>query len=437
MRRALVTAALACVVGAVALALGAGPHTAVVTLGLLLAVSAAALVAAGQARRVRARIGPLRRQLAVAVGIAVGAILAAVWVASYVMFISGEDALLVSVMAAVIAVVGLSIARLLTDPVVADIERLRERLRAVGAGDRHGDVVTSANDELADLAAAANMMIEQLGEEEAGREAAEDARRRLVIAASHDLRTPLAALRVLTEAIEDGIATGATRARYLREMRTHVAVLTSLIDDLFELSRAQAGQLVFSREPVQIGELVSETVGAMRAAGELRGVSLKAEPQTGRAAGAVLSAPASPEQIRRVLLNLLDNAIRHTPPGGSVIARAARSNGRVEVEVVDDGCGIAPEEREHVFEAFFRGGGNSARAGDGAGLGLAIAREIVSAHGGAIWLGPAQRGTRVCFSLPAAERETRHARSLQGQVAARGHVLVGAIGQRDDAHRAG
>ena len=127
----------ACVVGRlVALALGSGLHTAVVTFGLLLGVSAAALVAAAQARRVRAWIGPLRRQLALAVGIAVGAILAAVWVAAYVMFISGEDALLVSVMAAVIAVVGLSIARLLTEPVVSDIERLRERLRAVGAGDR-------------------------------------------------------------------------------------------------------------------------------------------------------------------------------------------------------------------------------------------------------------------------------------------------------------
>jgi signal transduction histidine kinase len=410
MKRALVTSVSACIVGAVALALGARLHTAVVTFGLLLGVSAAALLAAAQARRMRAWIGPLRRQLAVAVGIAVGAILAAVWVAAYVMFISGEDALLVSVMAAVIAVAGLSIARLLTEPVVGDIERLRERLRAVGAGDRSGEVAAGGNDELAELAIAANTMIEQLREEEAGREAAEDARRRLVIAASHDLRTPLAALRVLTEAIEDGIATGATRARYLREMRTHVAVLTSLIDDLFELSRAQAGEPALNREPVEIGELVSETVAAMRAAGDNCGVSLRAEPQAGRAAGAVLTARASPEQIRRVLLNLLDNAIRHTPSGGSVVARTARRDGRVEVEVADDGRGIAGDEREHVFEAFFRGGGNGARAGRGAGLGLAIAREIVSAHGGEIWLAPAQRGTRVCFSLPAAEQPAGLAR---------------------------
>jgi signal transduction histidine kinase len=102
-----------------------------------------------------------------------------------------------------------------------------------------------------------------------------------------------------------------------------------------------------------------------------------------------------------VLLNLIDNAIAHTPPGGTIVVCAISTDGRVEVEVADDGTGIAEAEREHVFEAFYRGGDDAARSRDGAGLGLSIARAIVQAHGGAIWLEPAERGARVRFSLPA------------------------------------
>ncbi|MDQ6810427.1 MAG: HAMP domain-containing histidine kinase, partial [Actinomycetota bacterium] len=285
MRRALASSALACAVGAIVVALTTGTHAALETLGLLLAVSAAALVAALQSRRARRRVGSITRQLALAVGIAVSAILAAVWVAAGVMFISSEDALLVSVMAAVIAVVGVCVARLLTDPMVQDIERLRDRLRAVGVGDRRTNLLTGGNDELADLAAEANAMIGRLAEEEAGRTAAEDARRRLIIAVSHDLRTPLASLRLLAGAIEDRVATGATRTRYLREMQTNVTVLSALVDDLFDLSRLQAGEIPLTTGPMELGELVSETVAAMRAAGEERGVKLRAEPAAGRAPG--------------------------------------------------------------------------------------------------------------------------------------------------------
>ena len=112
------------------------------------------------------------------------------------MFISGEDALLVSVMASVVAVVGLQVAALLTAPMVDDITRLRDRLRGVGVGDRRADLATESNDELAELATEANAMIIRLAEEEHGRTSAEDARRRLIVAVSHDLRTPLTSLRL-------------------------------------------------------------------------------------------------------------------------------------------------------------------------------------------------------------------------------------------------
>ncbi len=401
MRRALAMSMLACAIGASIVGGLSGLHAALVTLGLLLAVSVTALVAALGIRHSRARAGSLSRQLALAVGIPLGAILLAVWVAATVMFISSHDARLVSVMAAVIAVVGVCVASVLTDPLVADIETLRDRLRAVGAGDRSTDLALGGNDELADLALAVNAMIEQLASEEACRASAVQARERLIIAVSHDLRTPIASLRVLTEAIQDGIATGATRTRYLREMQTHVAILSALIDDLFELSRVQAGEINLKTEPVEIGELASETVAAMLATGEERGVTLGAEPGAGHAPGVTLTARADPDQIRRVLLNLLDNAIRHTPRGGEVRVHTRRVGAKVELEVADNGSGIHAQDSEHVFEAFYRGGEHTSRSDDGTGLGLAIARAIVNTHGGEIWLAPAQSGTRVCFTLPA------------------------------------
>jgi signal transduction histidine kinase len=405
MRRALGVTVVACALGAGIVAVAVDLSGALLTLELLLAVSVGALAASFAARRARRRLGSLNRQLALAVGIAIGAILAAVGVAAAVMFISNEDALLVSVMAGVIAAVGVCVARMLTEPMVNDIERLRDRLRAVGEGERRTDLLTRGSDELSELAAATNAMIERLSREEAGRAAAEQARQRLMMAVSHDLRTPIASLRVLTEAVEDHIATGATRTRYLREMHTHVAVLSALVDDLFDLSRTEAGEIVLASQPLEIGELVSETVAAMRTVGEEHGVRLQSDPPAGRAPGAALVADVDPEKIRRVVFNLLENAIRHTQSGGSVTARSSRRGDKIEVEVADEGTGVAAEDREHLFEPFYRGGEHAARSGDGSGLGLAIAHAIVNAHGGEIWLAPSPRGTRMCFTLPALAEE--------------------------------
>jgi signal transduction histidine kinase len=235
----------------------------------------------------------------------------------------------------------------------------------------------------------------RLSMEERSRREVEEARRALVAAASHDLRTPLASLRLLVDAIEDGVATGETRDRYLAEIRTHVGALSDLVDDLFELSRIEAGDISWSLRQVELGELIGETVAAMRAPAEERGVRLAAElPPQG------VSAEADAEKVQRVLFNLIQNAIRHTPADGSVTVRARPQGGDVEVEVADDGEGIPPGDGERVFEAFYRG--DASRGDDGAGLGLAISRAIVEAHGGRIWLEDAMPGTRVRFTLPAA-----------------------------------
>jgi signal transduction histidine kinase len=244
-------------------------------------------------------------------------------------------------------------------------------------------------------AALAAALAVRLSMEERARHEIEEARRALVAAASHDLRTPLASLRLLVDAIEDGVATGETRDRYLAEIRTHVGVLSDLIDDLFELSRIEAGDISWSLRQVELGDLIGETVAAMRAPAEQRGVHLAAELPPGR-----VLAEADAEKVQRVLFNLIQNAIRHTPADGSVTVRARPHGGDVEVEVADDGEGIPEGAGERVFEAFYRG--DESRGEDGAGLGLAISRAIVEAHGGRIWLEDGMPGTRVRFTLPAA-----------------------------------
>jgi signal transduction histidine kinase len=236
-------------------------------------------------------------------------------------------------------------------------------------------------------------MIEQLREEERRRDAADSARRNLVAAISHDLRTPMAALRLMVEAIEDDLVDEDTLRRYLRRMRTHVAALGSMVDDLFELSRLEAGDLQWSIGRVELAGLVDETVAAMQVEAEAKGVSVAAEPLP------PLQARADPEKLQRVLFNLIRNAIRHTPADGSVTVRAETTGDWVEIEVADTGEGIPPRDRERIFDPFVRG--EEARSQGGAGLGLAISRAIVEAHQGRIWLDDSEVGTRIRFVIPA------------------------------------
>jgi signal transduction histidine kinase len=244
-------------------------------------------------------------------------------------------------------------------------------------------------------AALAAALAVRLAMEERSRREIEEARRQLVAAASHDLRTPLASLRLLVESIDDGVATGETRDRYLKEIRTHVGVLSDLIDDLFELSRIEAGDISWTMRQVELHDLIGDTVAAMRAPAGERGVNLAADLPSGE-----LVANANAEKVQRVLFNLIQNAIRHTPADGSVTVRARPAGGGVEVEVADSGEGVPSGDSERVFEAFYRG--DAARGEDGAGLGLAISRAIVEAHGGKIWLEDGAPGTRVHFTLKSA-----------------------------------
>jgi signal transduction histidine kinase len=322
-----------------------GLRDGLLTFALLTALGTPALVLAHVARSRRRALGSPRRQLALGIAIAVGQLVVAVGAGVALMFVSAHDALVVSAVTAFAVVIAVRAVQLMGGGVVDDAEGMR---------------------------------------------------RDLIAAVSHDLRTPITSLRLLTEAIADDVVDEQTRRSYLAQMSTHIEALSALIDDLFELSRLEAGEIAWSLEQVRLDELVGDTVDAMRVQAQARQVEVRAELPA-----ELRTAQGDPEKLQRVLFNLIQNAIRHTPADGSVVVRAESAGDAVEIEVADTGDGIDADDRDRVFEPFFRGGSQAARPRNGAGLGLAISRAIVEAHGGRIWLEEAPAGTRVRFSLPA------------------------------------
>jgi signal transduction histidine kinase len=370
-----------------------GAHVGLVTAALVTALAAVSLAAAHRLAR-GSLSRPLRVRFDLVVGTAVGVILLGVLAAAELTFVSNHDALVVSAMALGAALVALRAAHVVSAGVVHEVRTVRDALESVGQGERTVRVSAGAAAELRELADAVKQMTGQLAEEERRRDGADAARRNLVAAISHDLRTPLAALRLMLAAIEDGVVDDRTRARYTATMHTHVSALGSMVDDLFELSRLEAGDLDWSIRQVELPELVDEAVAAMRVEADAKGVAVATEirplPRPAR---------ADAERLQRVLFNLIQNAIRHTPADESVTVRAEQAGEWVEIEVADTGSGIPLEDRERLFEPFVRG--IAAEDGDGrAGLGLALCRAIVEAHGGRIWLANGEAGTRVRFVIP-------------------------------------
>jgi signal transduction histidine kinase len=370
-----------------------GADAGLVTAALVAGLSAVGLAAAHWVAGQRNRRA-LQLRFDIVAGTAVGVILAAVLLGAELMFVSNHDALVVSAIALAAALVALRVARVASAGVVREVGELRDALAAVGEGERDARVEADAALELSELAGAVTRMTEQLAEEERRRDASDAARRNLVASISHDLRTPLAALRLMLAAIEDGVVEDSTRDRYLATMHTHVEALGSMVDDLFELSRLEAGDLDWSIRQVELPELLDETVAAMRAEADAKGVAVAADLQP-----LPRPARADPERLQRVLFNLIQNAIRHTPTDGSVTVRAESAGEWVEIEVSDTGAGIPPEDRERLFEPFVRGD-TGGEQDNGAGLGLALCRAIVEAHGGRIWLADSDVGTRVRFVIP-------------------------------------
>jgi signal transduction histidine kinase len=361
--------------------------------GLAVVWLAGAHLAVGGAQR-----GSLARQFAAGSVAAVALVLVSVVAGMETMFVSRHDARVLLVLLGFSLVVSMRIARLLAASAAGHLARLGRGLEKLASRAEAEPIAETGPAELAAVAASANAMARDLRAAETDAAAADRARRDLVAAASHDLRTPLAALSLLVDAIADGVVTRPEEvAEYHARMRVHLRHLARLVDDLFELARLEAGDLRFERVPVAVPEFVGETVEAFRPRAEARALTLAEEVEA-----TVPPVAASPERLQRVLFNLLENAVQHTPAGGEVRLSARTDDGGVAFEVADSGTGISARDAARVFDRFYRGGDDASRPPGGSGLGLAIARAIVEAHGGMIWVAnPGEPGARVRFTVPA------------------------------------
>jgi signal transduction histidine kinase len=326
------------------------------------------------------------RLIAVAV-LAAGIPLAVLLLSGAVMLKMREDFLFVAIAAASSAV-GLAAALLVARSVTPSIDRLRAASAELAAGELGARAPEGGPAELAELGAAFNDMASRL-------EDLFDARRELIVWASHDLRTPLASLQAMLEALEDGLG---EPERYLVSMREQVEVLGRLVDDLFELAKIDAGALTLELREAALTGVVESCLRGLEVEAERRSVRLEA-----RVDGEVPPVLCAPEQVERVLVNLVSNALRHTPSDGSVAVRLEPGSADVRVSVEDTGEGLAPEALRRMFDRFWRADEARTTGRGGAGLGLAISRALVEAQGGRIWAeNRPGGGARVSFTLPRA-----------------------------------
>jgi two-component system sensor histidine kinase BaeS len=292
----------------------------------------------------------------------------AVFLAAQTMFLSVHDRNLV--LAALVLGVGLGSALAIAfgRQAGADLQRVSEAASRLARGELGARSGVVRRDEVGRLADAFDEMADQLN-------ASEEERAVFLASVGHDLRTPLASLRASIEAVEDGVVEADDRM--LAGMGRDVAHLSRLVEDLFLFARTEAGTVELRPEPTDLAEVADETAEVFAALAQQRGIRIETigtEP---------VPIDADPWAMGRVLRNLVDNAIRHSPDGG-VVRIEVGSGERAVVRVIDEGSGFSAEMRQTAFERFRRGDTARTRDGSGAGLGLAIARGLVEAQGGEI-----------------------------------------------------
>lgn len=291
--------------------------------------------------------------------------------------------------AAAAAVLALVLTVVLSRRILRPIEALTAAARAMERGDLAQRVPVKSSDEVRELAVAFNSMAASLARNE-------DLRKNMVTDVAHELRTPLSNIRGYLEAMRDGVL--APDAKTLDSAHEEAIHLSRLVDDLQELALAEAGQLRLDRSATDLADVADRAARALGPQASAKGIGLSAEIPEG-----LPPVDIDPGRIGQVLQNLLSNALAHTPGGGSVTVGARRAAGQLEVWVSDTGSGIPSEQLQSIFERFYRVDPSRARSTGGSGIGLAISRQMVEAHGGRIWAeSDVGRGSVFRFTLPLA-----------------------------------
>jgi signal transduction histidine kinase len=319
-----------------------------------------------------------------------------VWLTARLMFASQHDLLLATVLLVFAGGMAMALGYFLSSALTDRIRLLDQAAKAIAAGDLDVRIPVRGRDEMALLARTFNQMAEQLQAVARQQRELETLRRDLIAWAGHDLQTPLASVQAVVEALADGVVEDPeTAQRYLRTAQKDIRALSALIDDLFQMAQLDAGGLPLERAENSLSDLISDTLESFSELAARQGVDLQ-----GSVEARVDPLAMDARRIGRVLNNLVSNALQHTPSGGRVLVRASRQPQAVLVEVTDTGEGIRSEDLPFIFDRFYRGEKSRSRSTGGAGLGLAIARGIVEAHGGQIGVENATQGTRFYFTIP-------------------------------------
>lgn len=319
-----------------------------------------------------------------------------VYFSARLMFASQHDLLLAIVLLVFAGGMAMALGYFLSSTVTDRIHLLQRAAEELAEGRLETRVPASGRDEVAMLAESFNQMASQLQAADQKQRELERLRADLIAWVGHDLQTPLASMRAVLEALSDGVVEDpGTVQRYLNTAQRDVRSLSALIDDLFQMAQLDAGGLQLDKDNSSLADLISDTLEAFSALAAQK--SLRLEGSVEADVDPVLM---DTRRIGRVLNNLIGNALRHTPAEGRVEVRARRAGSGVEVTVRDSGEGIRPEDLGHIFESFYRGEKSRSRATGGAGLGLAISRGIVQAHGGQIHVESQPGDTRFVFRLP-------------------------------------
>jgi len=382
-----------------------------VTIALLASSAALALLLGTLALSAGPRVGlaTIRRKMAFSASLGVLFAFGDAVLAAHLMFVSPADVPLLIALLLFALVTSLTLVLSLAGMIGRAVGVLTRAARRMEAGHLDTPVPVEGGDELAALAAEMERMAGRLAEErrlrlalEATRRTLEETRRDLVAGISHDLRTPLNALQAVASALADGLVAEepATAAHYLRELDAQVDRLAALVDDLFMLARLEGPAPDLARAPYPTSDLLSSLLERASPLARPAGVRLDVRVAPGTPAALV-----DVRQVERVLDNLVQNALRHTPPGGTITVTAAphaETPADIVVVVCDTGEGIAPADLPLLFERYYHGSGPAR----GMGLGLAIVKAVVLAHGGRVWAESpppgAARGACIGLTLPIA-----------------------------------
>lgn len=320
-----------------------------------------------------------------------------VWFSAELMFVSEHDLLLAIVLLVFAGGIAMILGYFLSSTLTERIDLLKGAAEKLSQGDLQTRVPVQGRDEVSALAITFNQMAEQLQAADQKQRDLESLRRDLIAWVSHDLQTPLTSMRAILEALSDGIVDDPeTVKRYLYTAQRDVRSLSSLIDDLFQMAQLDAGGFPLNRAPASLNDLVSDTLESFTELAKKQGITLEGQVESD-----VDPVLMDTQAIGRVLNNLISNAMRHTQAEGRISVWVRRTGSSVEATVSDTGEGIRAEDIPNIFERFYRGEKSRNRGTGGAGLGLAIARGIIRAHGGDIRVeSEVGKGTQFTFHIP-------------------------------------